>query len=297
MKKKIYKKGILVAAGTGSRLAPLSNSISKHLFPVYDKPMIYYSLSILLLAKIRDISLVTTRKDLSLYKSLFGDGSNYGIKITYVVQEKPKGIAHALLLNLDFIKNEPVCVVLGDNIIYGDTLIARLISMSKVNNKSSIFGYYVKNPENFGIVNFNSKNKPISIEEKPSKPKSNWAIPGVYFYDNTLSDKLIKIKPSKRRELEITDINKLYLKEKKLEITLLGRGYAWLDMGTYDSIQEANNFISAIEKRQGFKIGCIEEICFNNKWIDKKQMKFFINKYKNTDYGKYLNKISKKNNE
>ena len=287
------RKGIIVAAGKGTRLAPLTNSLSKHLFPIYDKPMIFYSLSLLLLAKIKNISLVTTSRDLELYKLLLGDGKRYGIKIQYIIQDQAKGIAHALLLNLDFIKNDPVCVVLGDNIIYGNTLPKLLLDLSKNTKKTTIFGYHVKNPNNFGIIAFGKNNKIISIDEKPKNPKSNWAIPGIYFYDNTLSQKLTNIKPSKRNEFEITDINKLYLKEGKLNINLLGRGYAWLDMGSYNSIQEANNFISVIEKRQGFKIGCIEEICFRNSWIRKKEMNYFISKYKNTEYGSYLKNIIK----
>ncbi len=290
----MIKKGILVAAGAGSRLAPLSSSFTKHLFPIYDKPMIFYSLSILLLAGIRDISLVTKSKDLNLYKSLLGNGSRYGIKIKYVIQNKPKGIADALLLNLKFIKNDSVCVVLGDNIIYGDTLSSKLKSLAQKNNRASIFGYYVNNPSEFGIVNFNTKNNIVSLKEKPKKPKSNWAVPGVYFYDDTLTSKLKKIKPSNRKELEITDVNQLYLKENKLDLILLGRGYAWLDMGTYESIQEASNFISAIEKRQGLKIGCIEEICFNNNWINKKNMQYFVKKYRGTQYGEYLKSIMNK---
>ncbi len=287
----MIKKGIIIAAGSGSRLAPLSNSLSKHLFPVYDKPMIYYSLSILLLAKIKNISLVTRNQDINLYKSIFGNGEKFGFKLHYVIQDEPKGIADALKKNIDFINYDPVCVVLGDNVIYGNNLASQLISLTKKTKKSHIFGYYVKNPKNYGIVNFDKNYNIISLEEKPKKPKSNWAVPGIYFYDKTLIKKLKKIKPSKRQELEITDVNKLYLKENKLDLTLLGRGYAWLDMGTYDSIQEANNFISAIEKRQGLKIGCIEEICFNNGWISKANMNYFINKYKNTNYGEYLNSI------
>ncbi len=287
----MIKKGIIIAAGSGSRLAPLSNSLSKHLFPVYDKPMIFYSLSILLLAKIKNISLVTRNQDINLYKSIFGNGEKFGFNLQYVIQDKPKGIADALKKNIDFINYDPVCVVLGDNVIYGNTLASNLISLTKKTNKSHIFGYYVKNPKDYGIVNFDKNNNIISLEEKPKKPKSNWAIPGIYFYDKTLIKKLKKIKPSKRKELEITDVNKLYLKEKKLDLTLLGRGYAWLDMGTYDSIQEANNFISAIEKRQGLKIGCVEEICFNNGWLSKENMKYFVKKYKSTNYGEYLNSI------
>ena len=287
----------MIAAGRGTRLAPLTNSISKHLFPIYDKPMIYYSLSLLLLAKIKDISLVTTSRDLHLYKSLLGDGSKFGIKIKYIIQDEAKGIAHALLLNLKFINDDPVCVVLGDNIIYGNTLGGILSNIAKDINKASIFGYYVKNPNKFGIIKLDKNKKPISIEEKPIKPKSNWAVPGIYFYDSTLSTKLNTIKPSKRNELEITDINSLYLKENKLNIHLLGRGYAWLDMGSYDAIDEASNFISAIEKRQGFKIGCIEEICFRNSWIGEKEMKLFIKKYINTEYGSYLKKILKQNDK
>lgn len=281
-------KAILLAGGKGSRLYPVTKSINKHLLPVYDKPMIYYPLSVLMLAKIKDILIISSPEEIERYKKLFKNGKDLGIKIDYLIQKKPRGIAEALILGEEFIKNDNICLILGDNLIYGSGIQSLLKNINT--DKATIFGYRVDNPaEQYGIVEVKN-NKIISLEEKPKNPKSNIAVTGLYFYPNEAITKAKKLLPSKRGELEISDINKLFLQEKNLELVLLGRGYTWLDMGGFDNLLEANNFISIIQKRQGLKIACLEEIAYNNGWIDKSMLSKTAKKCPN-EYGKYLLRI------
>lgn len=284
-------KGILLAGGTGSRLSPLTKSISKHLLPIYDKPMIYYPLSVLMLAGIKEICIISTEHDLPLYRKLLKDGSQLGISIEYRIQKKPNGIAEALLLAEDFIENSSVCLILGDNIFYGQGFTPILKNATKLEQGAIIFGYGIKDPERFGVVAFDSNNKVVSIEEKPTKPKSSYAITGLYFYDNNVVNIAKSITPSSRGELEITDVNKEYLKNNALQVELLGRGFAWLDTGTFESLLESGQFVETIEKRQGYKIACLEEISFKQGWITEKQLLELANNYKNNSYGDYLIKI------
>lgn len=288
-------KGIILSGGLGTRLYPATFVTSKQLLPVFNKPMIYYSLSTLMLANIRDILLITTAEDVKKYKRLFGDGSRLGMKIVYAIQKKPRGLVDAFHVGSKFIGKEDVCLILGDNIFYGDGL-SNLLEESKrvVKNKKSavIFSFPVKNPSEYGIVNIKN-NKPKSLVEKPKNSKSNNAIVGLYFYPNSVVKFSKKIKPSKRKELEITDLNNIYLSLKKLEVVQLGRGYAWFDAGSTDSLHEVSQLIKSIENRMGYKIGCIEEIALNKKWISKDKIKKIVNKYSNSDYGKYLNFLIK----
>ncbi len=284
-------KGIILAGGTGSRLFPLTKSISKHLLPIYDKPMIYYPLSVLMLAGIREICIISTNQDQSLYEKLFGDGSQLGLSITYITQNQPNGIAEAFILAEEFIADEPVCLILGDNIFYGQGFTPILKRASELTEGAIVFGYVVRDPERFGVVEFNEENKAISIEEKPKKPKSNYAVTGLYFYDSSVIDIAKSIQPSARGELEITDINAEYLKQGKLTVELLGRGFAWLDTGTFSSLLEAGQFVETIEKRQGYKIACLEEIALNNGWISKEQVLNIASNYSKNSYGEYLYRL------
>jgi len=285
-------KGIILAGGRATRLYPITKGICKQLLPVYNKPLIYYPLSILMLAKIRDILIISTSHDIDNFKRLFGDGSFLGLKISYAIQNKPEGIAQAFIIGEDFIDKDDVCLILGDNIFYGDKL-TKLLKEAKNNNKgATVLAYQVKDPQKYGVVGFNKKMKAISISEKPKQPKSSWAITGIYFYNNSVVKIAKKLKPSKRGELEITDINKAYLKKDKLNVKLLGRGYAWLDTGTYDSLIDASTFIETIEERQGMMISCVEEIAYKLNYITKDQLIKTAKSYK-TSYGKYLMKVAR----
>lgn len=285
-------KGIILAGGSGTRLYPLTKVTSKQLLPVYDKPMIYYPLSTLMLAGIREILIISTEVDIDRFRALLGDGSQYGLSISYEVQKKPEGLAQAFIIGEDFIGDDSCAMVLGDNIFYGNGFTKMLEQAVNRTNGATIFGYYVDDPTRFGVVEFDDTGKVISIEEKPKNPKSNYCVTGLYFYDNKVIDIAKKIKPSKRGELEITDINKMYLESNELEVLTLGRGFAWIDAGTIEALSEASEFIRIIEKKQGIKIAAIEEIAFKNKWIDKEQLIELANLYKNTDYGEHLKKVA-----
>ncbi len=285
-------KGIILAGGSGTRLYPATKSISKQIIPVYDKPMIYYPLSVLMLTGIREILIISTPDDLPLYQRLFKDGSDWGLSFTYAEQPSPDGLAQALLIGEEFIGNSPVCLILGDNIFYGYDFSRTLREASKLQTGAIVFGYYVNDPQRYGVVEFDDKGKVLSLEEKPEQPKSNYAVTGLYFYDSGAVQKAKKVKPSKRGELEITDLNKLYLDEDKLHVKLMGRGMAWLDTGTHDSLLQASNFISTIEKRQGLKIACIEEIAYKQGWIDKETLLRLAKPLEQNDYGKYLIKLA-----
>ena len=285
-------KGIILAGGSGTRLYPLIKVTSKQLLPVYDKPMIYYPLSTLMLAGIREILIISTEIDIDRFKALLGDGSKYGLSISYKVQKRPEGLAQAFIIGEDFIGEDSCAMVLGDNIFYGSGFTKMLKHAARQTKGATIFGYYVDDPRRFGVVEFDTKGKVISIEEKPQNPKSNYCVTGLYFYDSKVVDIAKKIKPSKRGELEITDINKIYLESNELEVLTLGRGFAWIDAGTIDALSEASEFIRIIEKKQGIKIAAIEEIAFKNKWIDKEQLIELSNLYKNTDYGEHLKKVA-----
>jgi len=283
-------KGIILAGGSGTRLYPLTIAVSKQLMPVYDKPMIYYPLSTLMLAGINEILIITTPDDQAAFKRLLGDGSQVGCNFEYVVQPRPEGLAQAFVLGADFIGNDPVALVLGDNIFYGSGM-GTLLG-EKVNPDGAVvFAYQVQDPERYGVVEFDSNNKVLSIEEKPEQPKSNFAVPGLYFYDNQVVEIAKNMKPSPRGELEITDVNKTYLEMGKLEVGVLDRGTAWLDTGTFDSLIQAGQFIEVIEKRQGLKIGCIEEIAFHKGWINSSQLEAQAKIYAKSGYGEYLNNI------
>lgn len=285
-------KGIILAGGKATRLYPITRAICKQLLPVYDKPMIYYPLSVLMLAGIKDILIISTPDDLPKFKSLLGAGSNLGIKISYLEQAAPRGIAESFIIGEKFIAKDNVCLILGDNIFYGDGLSALLKEATRQKEGAVIFGCYVKDPQRYGVIEFDKTGKLSSIEEKPVKAKSNYAVTGIYFYDNNVVKVAKTLKPSKRGELEITDINNEYLEKGKLIVKLLGRGYAWLDTGTYDSLIDASIFIKTIEERQGLKIGCIEEIAYRMGFINKKQLQKLARQI-NTAYGEYLGKILK----
>ena len=282
-------KAILLAGGKGSRLFPITKGVSKQLLPVYDKPMVYYPLSVLLLAGIQEVLLISTPQDISSYKRLLGDGSRWGISLEYKIQEEPKGLAEAFILGGEFIGSEPVCLILGDNIFYGDTLSEKLINCVSISNsKASVFGYHVDDPQRYGVISFDNVGKPVSIEEKPKHPKSNYAIVGLYFYPNSVIEIAKKIKPSGRGELEISDVNQVYLNQGNLNVEVLGRGYAWLDTGTHESLLEASQFIQTVEKRQGLKIGCLEEIAFEKGYITIEKLLNQARALKGTPYGDYL---------
>jgi glucose-1-phosphate thymidylyltransferase len=280
-------KGIILAGGSGTRLYPITKGVSKQLLPIYDKPMIYYSLSVLMLAGIRDILIITTPEDASSFKRLLGDGSEYGIFLTYATQSSPEGLAQAFLIGEDFIGTSNVSLVLGDNIFYGQGFSA-LLSKARTREGGTIFGYQVKDPERFGVVDFDENQQALSIEEKPMKPKSNFAVTGLYFYDNAVVDIAKQVKPSVRGELEITSINQEYLAQGKLHVEVLGRGFAWLDTGTTESLLNAAQFVETIESRQGYKIACLEEIAYNNKWLTESEMRIAAEKLGKSGYGDYL---------
>lgn len=286
-------KGIILAGGSGTRLYPITKGISKQLIPIYDKPMIYYPLSTLMLAGITDILVISTPEYTPLFEQLLGDGSEWGISLTYKVQEKPNGLAEAFILGADFIGDDSVCLILGDNIYYGSGLSKLVQEAAQKTNGATVFGYHVNDPERFGVVDFDSNMKALSIEEKPKKPKSNYAVTGLYFYDNTVVEKAKNLKPSDRGELEITDINKLYLDEGKLDVKLMGRGYAWLDTGTHDSMMEAASFIATIQKRQNLKVACLEEIAYRMGYISKEKLVELAQPMKKNDYGQYLLRLAK----
>ncbi len=281
-------KGIILAGGSGTRLRPVTNSVSKQLLPVFDKPMIYYPLSVLMLADIKDILIITTPRDLSSYEILLSDGASFGINIQYAIQDKPEGLAQAFAIGKEFIGDSNVALILGDNIFYGQNFTSYLEEATSRKSGATIFGYQVLDPERFGVVEMDSNNKAISIEEKPSKPKSNIAVTGLYFYDNSVIEISKELKPSARGEFEITSVNEVYLENSNLNVSLLGRGFAWLDTGTHESLMEAGHFIQTIEKRQGLKIACLEEIAFNKNWINKNDIKYRAEFYKKTAYGDYL---------
>jgi len=284
-------KGIILAGGHGTRLYPITLGVIKQLLPVYDKPMIYYPLSTLMLAGIRDILIISTPKDLPLFREILGDGSQLGLRLSFIKQEKPEGLAQAFILGKDFIGKDPVCLVLGDNIFYGHGFKDILQNAAKLSEGGIIFGYWVKNPTRYGVAEFDENRCVISIKEKPKRPKSNWAVPGLYFYDNNVVEIAKQLKPSARGELEITDVNLAYLRKGELKVELLGRGYAWLDTGTHDSLLEAGMFIEAIEKRQGLKISCIEEIAFRMGYIDETQLQKLAKPLLKSGYGNYLMEV------
>ena len=281
-------KGIILAGGSGTRLYPLTKSISKQIMPIYDKPMIYYPLSVLMLANIKEVLIISTERDLPVFKELLKDGSELGLKLEYKVQEKPNGLAEAFIIGEEFIGDDNVALILGDNIFYGSGFTGLLEEMSKIEDGAAIFGYPVKDPRAYGVVEFDETGKAISLEEKPENPKSNYAIPGLYFYDNTVVEKAKNVKPSARGEIEITTVNEMYLSEGKLNVKNLGRGVAWLDTGTHDALLEAANFVQTVQKRQGFYIACIEEIAYAKGWIGKEQLLKLAEPMMKTEYGKYL---------
>ena len=285
-------KGIILAGGSGSRLHPITQGTSKQLLPIYDKPMIYYPLSVLMLAGIKDILIITTPEDQANFVKLLGDGSAFGIDISYTIQPSPDGLAQAFILGESFIGNDNVSLVLGDNIFYGQHFSDKLKAATQVESGATVFGYHVNDPERFGVVEFNDEGKAISIEEKPSSPKSSYAVTGLYFYDNSVVEMAKQIKPSPRGELEITDLNLAYMQQNKLNVSLLGRGFAWLDTGTHDSLLDAGQFVQTVEHRQGLKVACLEEIAYQNKWISVEQLVEQGNKLKKTGYGQYLLKIA-----
>jgi glucose-1-phosphate thymidylyltransferase len=284
-------KGILLAGGSGTRLYPATIAISKQLLPVYDKPMVYYPLSLLMLAGIREILLISTPQDITRFEMLLGNGSDWGLKIQYKVQEKPEGIAQAFVLAKDFLEGQPSCLVLGDNVLYGAKLEDLLVKASKIESGAYVFSYIVADPERYGVIAFDKLGKATHIEEKPKVPISKYAIPGIYFYDSRAPEIASRLKPSVRGELEITDLNKFYLNEGTLNVLPLGRGYAWLDMGTFDSLLEASEYIAVIERRQSLKVACLEEIAYRNKWISKKEVLAKADKLGKTNYADYLRSL------
>ncbi|MDO4880712.1 MAG: glucose-1-phosphate thymidylyltransferase RfbA [Capnocytophaga sp.] len=284
-------KGIILAGGSGTRLYPLTKGVSKQLLPIYDKPMIYYPLSVLMLSNIRNILIITTPEDANSFQRLLGDGSNFGIQLSYAIQPSPDGLAQAFLIGEKFIGNDDVCLVLGDNIFYGQhfsQMLQQAVENVKKEQKATIFGYYVKDPERYGVAEFDENGNVISIEEKPKQPKSNYAVVGLYFYPNKVIEVAKKIKPSDRGELEITSVNQEFLSDKHLKVQLLGRGFAWLDTGTHDSLTEASNFVETLEKRQGLKISCLEEIAFKRGWITKEKLIEVAQPLAKNGYGQYL---------
>ena len=288
-------KGIILAGGSGTRLYPVTRGVSKQLVPIYDKPMVYYPLSVLMLAGIKDILIITTLKDQASFKNLLGDGCEIGMKFSYVVQPSPDGLAQAFILGEEFIGDENVCLVLGDNIYYGHdltSLLARAIANAQTENKATVFGYHVNDPERYGVAEFDKQGNVIGIEEKPSQPKSNYAVTGLYFYPNDVIKKAKKITPSHRGELEITSVNQAYLSEQRLKVELMGRGYAWLDTGTHESLLEAAQFIETIEKRQGLKVACIEEIAFDQGYISREELIELAQPLIKNQYGQYLLKCA-----
>lgn len=281
-------KGIILAGGSGTRLYPVTKAMSKQMVPIYDKPMIYYPMSVLMLAGIRDILIISTPRDIVGFKELFRDGSDLGLNIEYAVQEKPNGLAEAFIIGEDFIGNDSVAMILGDNIFYGQNFSSHLQSAAKLTSGAYVFGYYVQNPKAFGVVEFDENGKVISLEEKPENPKSKYAVPGLYFYDNTVCKRAKALKPSPRGELEITDLNKTYMEDGTLKVQLLGRGMAWLDTGTHSSMLQASNFVEAVQNTQGTYIACLEEIAYRQGWIDANKVKELAKPLLKTGYGTYL---------
>lgn len=285
-------KGIILAGGSGSRLYPITKAMSKQLLPIYDKPMIYYPLSVLMLSKIREILIISNPEYIDFYKKLLGDGSELGMEIHYKIQDKPRGLADAFIVGEDFIGSDSVCLILGDNIFYGQGFVPRLDRAASMSQGATIFGYYVNDPREFGVVEFDEDGNVLSLEEKPEKPKTHYAVPGLYYYDNSVIQRAKGLKPSKRGEIEITDLNKDYLNSQSLRVELLGRGFAWLDTGTYDGLSNASEFVRTIQKRTGLYIACIEEIAYKNNWIDKEQLIRLGRDYEKTEYGKYILSIA-----
>lgn len=287
-------KGIVLAGGSGTRLYPITKGVSKQLLPIYDKPMVYYPISVLMLAGIRDILIISTPQDLPGFQRLLGDGSDYGVNFTYAEQPSPDGLAQAFIIGKEFIGEDAVCLVLGDNIFYGQSfsrMLEEAVATAEKERKATVFGYYVNDPERYGVAEFDAEGNVLSIEEKPASPKSNYAVVGLYFYPNKVVDVASQIKPSARGELEITTVNQEFLKEGELKVQLLGRGFAWLDTGTHDSLSEASTFVEVIEKRQGLKVSCLEEIAYKKGWITKERLRELADPLKKNQYGQYLLKM------
>lgn len=285
-------KGIILAGGSGSRLYPITKGISKQLLPIYDKPMIYYPLSVLMLSKIKEVLIISNPEYIDFYKTLLGDGSSLGMRFEYKIQESPRGLADAFIVGEEFIGDDSVCLILGDNIFYGQGFVPKLLNASHIEEGAVIFGYYVPDPREFGVVEFDENRNVLSIEEKPDRPKSHYAVPGLYYYDNSVIDRAKNLRPSARGEIEITDLNREYLNEGKLKVELLGRGFAWLDTGTYEGLANASNFVRTMQERTGLYISCLEEIAYRNKWITKEEMITLGREYEKTEYGKYLLSIA-----